>query len=293
MTHIQSLQALSMKNIIIKAVSIGLLVFLRYNVEHWVKPIGLEAKGLNFLDHALGFLYFILILSFVRDLLAFWYRKRKDLTQSGTDNIIVGVNNIYALLVVITGVLAVLGLFEINVRELFASLSIIAAAIAIISKDYISNLIGGMLITFSNNISVGDHVKVGNNKGRVLDISISMFSLLTDDDDVVTLPNSMVYASEIINYTKRVIKKTSIEFEISLGAVHTVKQLEQDLINSLAEYQDSIKEDSYHLKAVSIKKDAVDFKFQYVLEIPDRYKEQEIRKKVIRRVVQIIKQIPE
>ncbi len=170
-------------------------------------------------------------------------------------------------------------------------LSIIAAAIAIISKDYFSNLIGGMLITFSSNINVGDHIKVGNNKGRVLDISINMFSLLTDDDDVVTLPNSLVYASEVVNYTKRIIKKTSIEFEISLGAVQTVTQLEQDLIACLSEYKDNIQEDSYHLKAVAIKKDAVDFKFQYVLDVPDRLMEQEIRKKVVRRVVQIIKQV--
>lgn len=172
----------------------------------------------------------------------FWYRKSKFLSESRTDNIVVGLNNIYALLIAITVLLTVQGLFAINVRELFASLSIIAAAIAIIAKDYISNLIGGMLITFSNNIAVGDHIKVGNNKGRVLDISISMFTLLTDDD-------------------------------------------------FLAAYHDSIKEDSYHLKTVSIKKDAVEFKFQYVLDILDRTKEQEIRKNVICHVVQIIKQV--
>ncbi len=280
-----------MKDIILKGIVIGILVLARYNMEHLTGLVGLEAKGINLLDHLLGFLYFIAILSFLRALLAFWYRKSKRLSRQGTDNIIVGVNNIYALLVVMSVILSVLGLFEINVRELFASLSIIAAAIAIIAKDYISNLIGGMLITFSNNISVGDHVKVGNNKGRVLDISINMFSLLTDDDDVVTLPNSLVYASEVINYTKRLVKKTSIEFEISLSAMHTVTQLEEDLINSLSEYKNDIKEGSYYLKAVSIKKDAVDFKFQYVLDLPDRHKEQEIRKKVIRRVVQIIKQV--
>ena len=280
-----------MQSIIIKVVAVIILVLTRYNIEIWAAPLGLKDKGLYLLDHVLGFFYFILLLSLARELLMFWYRKRKALTSAQTDNIIVGINNIYLLLVVVASLLAVLGLFRIDVREFFASLSIIAAAIAIISKDYISNLIGGMLITFSNNIAVGDHVKVGNNKGRVLDISISMFSLLTDDDDVVTLPNSTVYASEVINYTKRIIKKTSIEFEISLNAIQTVSEQEQDLINALIDYKDSIKEDSYHLKAVSIQKDAVVFKFQYILNIPDRVMEQEIRKKVIRRVVQIIKQV--
>lgn len=280
-----------MKDLLIKGGAVATFLLLRYNQHHIVRFFGPREAEAHFFTNLVSFLYLIAILAFGKELLLFWYRQSKKIPYSDTDNIIIGVHNIYRIVVAVIALLSVLALFEVNAHELFASLSIIAAAIAIISKDYISNIIGGMLITFSNNISVGDYIRVGTNKGRVLDITITMFNLLTDDDDVVTLPNSTVYASEVVNYTKRTIKKTSIEFEINLQAFDTVTQLENDLIETLVEYRESIQENSCHLKAVSIKKDAVEFKFQYILDLPDREKEQEIRRKVIRRVVQIIKHV--
>lgn len=272
---------------------IVIMVFKRYKIHllnnsqtEWLKEIDVA-----FLDVLLNYIYFLLILSFAKGVIFFWYRKSKKIDQQRTDNIILGVNNIHVLVFGIVTVLTGIALMGIDVKGFFASLSIIAAAIAIISKDYISNVIGGMLIAFSSDINIGDYIKVGENKGKVIDMSITMFSLLTDDDDVVIIPNNMVYALDVINYTKRAIKKTSIEFEITLEAISTVSQLETDLVATLKEFDRIIQSDSYNLKAVGIKKDYVEFKFQYILDIPDREKEKDIRKKVIRRVVQIIKKV--
>lgn len=272
---------------------IAIMVFKRYkthllnkNEIEWLKDIDVV-----FVDVLLNYIYFLLILSFAKEVIFFWYRKSKKIDQQRTDNIILGVNNIHVLVIGVVTVLTGIALMGIDVKGFFASLSIIAAAVAIISKDYISNVIGGMLIAFSSDINIGDYIKVGGNKGKVIDMSITMFSLLTDDDDVVIIPNNMVYALDVINYTKRAIKKTSIEFEITLEAISTVSQLETDLIATLKEFDAIIQSDSYNLKAVGIKKDYVEFKFQYILDIPDREKEKDIRKKVIRRVVQIIKKV--
>lgn len=252
----------------------------------WLKEI-----DAGFIDVLLNYIYFLLILGFAKGVIFFWYRKSKKIERQRTDNIILGVNNIHFLVVGVVTILSGIALMGIDVKAFFASLSIIAAAIAIISKDYISNVIGGMLIAFSSDINIGDYIKVGENRGKVIDMSITMFSLLTDDDDVVIMPNNMVYALDVINYTKRAIKKTSIEFEITLEAISTVSQLERDLVAALTEFDSIIQSTSYNLKAVGIKKDYVEFKFQYILDIPDREREKDIRKKVIRRVVQIIKKV--
>jgi small-conductance mechanosensitive channel len=272
---------------------VAIMVFKRYkaylltnNEIKWLKEIDVA-----FVDVLLNYIYFLLILGFAKGVIFFWYRKSKKVDQQRTDNIIFGVNNIHVLVVGVVTILTGIALMGIDVKAFFASLSIIAAAIAIISKDYISNVIGGMLIAFSSDINIGDYIKVGGNRGKVIDMSITMFSLLTDDDDVVIIPNNMVYALDVINYTKRAIKKTSIEFEITLEAISTVSQLETDLVATLNEFDHIIQSDSYNLKAVGIKKDYIEFKFQYILDIPDREKEKDIRKKVIRRVVQIIKKV--
>lgn len=283
-----------MKKTVVQGIAIiAIMIFKHYKVHllnnstsQWVKEI-----DVGFVDVLLNYIYFLLILSFAKNFIFFWYRKSKKIEQQKIDNIILGVNNIHVLVMGVVTILTGIALMGIDVKGFFASLSIIAAAIAIISKDYISNVIGGMLIAFSSDINIGDYIKVGENKGKVIDMSITMFSLLTDDDDVVIIPNNMVYALDVINYTKRAIKKTSIEFEITLEAISTVSQLEADLVATLTEFDSIIQRDSYNLKAVGIKKDYVEFKFQYILDIPDREKEKDIRKKVIRRVVQIIKKV--
>lgn len=263
-----------------------LLILFGYRMS---KPYLLEVIDIDSLGKILGFIIFVLVITLVKEIVFFVHRKGKDLGNNETDNIISGLNNIHIILLGVVGFLTMISLLGVDVKNLFASLSIIAAAIAIISKDYISNVIAGMLIAFSNDVNVGDSVRIGTNKGKVIDLSITMLSLLTDDDDVVIIPNSMVYALDVRNYSKLVIKKTSIEFEMDLEAISTVGKLEEDLIATLKEYHEMIHTDSYSLKTAAIKKDYVEFKFQYILNMPDREKEIDIRRKVIRRVIQIIK----
>ncbi len=103
------------------------------------------------------------------------------------------------------------------------------------------------------------------------------------------LPNNTVFNNEIINYTKREIKKTSIDFEIDIKLIDKVESLEEELKASISKYHSFIKEDSYRLKIVEIKKDFISMKFQYVLEAPDRDLEKDIRKITARRIVEVIR----
>jgi small-conductance mechanosensitive channel len=137
-------------------------------------------------------------------------------------------------------------------------------------------------------INIGDTVQIGGKKGKVTDITLSKFILLNDDDDFVILPNSTVFSNEIINYTRREIRKTSIDFEIDIKHMKNVEELEDELIASLTGFHQLIRPESYRLKIVEIKKDFVSLKFQYVLDKPDRELERDIRRATIRRVLQII-----
>lgn len=235
------------------------------------------------------FFVFLFSLRFIMRLLKWWYRKRNKMPRDKDDNVIYGLSNLYILLVVLLGILSTLALLGINYIELFTSLSIVAAAIAIISKDFITEIISGFIISFSRQINNDDYVKIGEHKGKIIDINLAKTTLLNEDDDVIIIPNHKVFGSEITNYTQREIKKINTEFEISLDALESVEQLEAELIESLKEYRKFIQKDSYNLKIVQIKKDFLQMKFQYVLHKVDRELERTIRKKVARKVVSITK----
>ena len=262
-----------------------LLIYLKVTdydlIESWKIP-------LKKTDVLVNFLIFLISLNTFIYLLAFFYRKRKQYSRRQNDNLIAGLNNIYYL-IISGGVVATMLLFlGFDLFTFFTSLSIFAAALAILSKDYISNVVSGTLIAFSDEINIGDTVQIGGKKGKVTDITLSKFILLNDDDDYVILPNSTVFSNEIINYTRREIRKTSIDFEIDIKYMKNVEELETVLIATLSEYHQLIKSDSYRLKIVEIKKDYVSMKFQYILDKPERELERDIRRATVRRVLQII-----
>ncbi len=238
--------------------------------------------SINFLIFALGFNLLLIFLSF-------FYRRRQGLKYGKPDNVLMGLDNVYIIVMSGAIVITVLSFFGIDPKSLFTGLSIVAAAIAIITKDFIGNIISGIAISFSDEISIGDYVKIGTHKGNVSDITISRLALLNDDDDLIFVPNTTVFLSEVINYTKRGIRKVNIEFEMKIEYLDTIEHLEQDLTESLSDYKDYIENESIRLKIVEILKDSLHLKFYFILHEVNPEMERQIRKKTARRVVNYLR----
>jgi small-conductance mechanosensitive channel len=231
---------------------------------------------------------FLLILDFFQVLLVKFYKRRNRIKHD--DNFVIGVGHIYNILVVGGVLFGVLSIFKINVREAFTSLSIIFAGLAILTKEYVANLLSGMIITFSGHMSIGDQVKIGKQKGKIMDITLQNIHLRNEDDDYIYIPCNTVFFTEVINYTKMTIKRTSIEFEINIKHLESVEVLEAAIIETLQPFHDKIDPDSYYLRVAEILKDRVLLKFQYILKEPNRELERLIRRKTVRRLVEIMHQ---
>ena len=266
---------------------IALSTLMYIEVYHLARVLGTEYD--YFADILIRFFIFALGLSVVISILSGFYRRWKKLDPSRADNVIIGLKNIYYLLLTGALIMTILGFWKIDFRTLFTTLSIVAAAIAIISKDFIAEIISGIIISFSREISINDYVKIGDQKGKIIDITLTKIALLNDDDDLIYLPNSKVFSSFIVNYTKREIKKISIEFEVMIQGLKTVEELETDLVRAISEFKQHIVPNSYTLKIVEIRRDSLALKFQYTLDHINRDLEREIRSKTVRRVVHYVK----
>jgi small-conductance mechanosensitive channel len=279
--------------ILVKTIFFGVLIYLKAQDLPFEKDLSrflhlstkLEtflAVTINFLIFALGFNLLIIFLSFV-------YRRRQKLKFGKRDNVIIGMDNIYILVMSCAIVITLLSFFGIEPKSLLTGLSIVAAAIAIIFRDFIANIIAGIAISFSDEVSIGDYVKIGSNKGLVSDITISRLAILNDDDDLIFIPNIMLFDTEVINYTKKGIRKVNIEFEMKIEYLDTIEHLEHDLIESLQDYRTYIEDDSFRLKIVQILKDSLHLKFYFVLNEVNPEMEKQIRKKTARRVVNYLR----
>ncbi|MBL0005817.1 MAG: mechanosensitive ion channel [Saprospiraceae bacterium] len=190
---------------------LGLVAFFYSKSASWLDDFSFVGPVMLVI---LRFLIFLFGASLVVRLLAMIYRGRKHLPYHKRDNVTTGLSNLFIMFIAAYGFISIFGLFGISLAHMFTTLSIVAAAIAIISKDFFADIISGVVISFSKEISIDDHVKIGDHRGKILDINIAKTALLNEDDDIIFIPNSTVFTSDVINYTKKQIKKTSIEFEI-------------------------------------------------------------------------------
>lgn len=272
-----------------------LLRFLLLFILLYVKQLILDhedflGKAFPILRSTFNFLLLLLGINIVTALLVMFYRLRKNLAYKYTDNVIVGINNIYYLIVTMGLIAMLLGFWGIDMGKLLTSLSIVAAALAIISKEFVSSILSGIIISFSNDINIDDYVKIGTYKGKVLDITLTKIILLNEDDDIILLPNDKVYLSEIINYTRKEIKKVSIDFELDLAFLKSITSLENALREGTKEFSQFIEPNTLSVKIVDIHKEFLALKFQFILKEVNRDIEKIIRKKTVRIIVDIINQ---
>ncbi len=234
------------------------------------------------------FFLFFMSTELVKQVFFFFYRKRNGIAPKQNDNVIQAIVNIHRIIIAFILFGTALSYFNIRLKDLITSLSIAAAALAVLSKDYISNIISGMIIAFSRELEIGNVIKVGEHRGKIEELTLSKVVLINDDDDVIYIPYNIAYSTQIINYSKRTIKKTSIEFSLRQNVVSSVEELERYIKEVIKEYEEFIEPNSYNLKTEHINKDSVEYKFQYILREPNLKLEREIKRLTIRSLVKLI-----
>jgi len=248
-------------------------------------PINYLSKGVTVGIRLLGrFFIFVMAGDLLRRFFIWAYSRKHKQSHRVKNNFQFGINNIAKFIFGLGIIITIFGFFGIDFKSLVTSLSIIAAAIAIISKEYINDFIVGLYFSFSKDVEINDYIQLENIKGKVTEIQMLKIKILNDDDDLIIIPNSKAYNTEIINYTKRDIRSLSIDFQIDINTIKSIEHLEEELIASLQNFSEYLEPNSFNLKIVEMKKDAIDLKFQYTLKHLDRELQKRIRKKTIRQI---------
>ncbi len=206
------------------------------------------------------------------------YRRRNNI--KGKDNFTIGINTIYYIFLSIIMVLLIMVLLRVNVKEFFTSISILAAAIAIVSKDYISNAINGMILMFNNQLSINDHIQIGEHRGKIVHISLLNVQLVNEEDDIIFIPNTTVLSHDIINFSKGESRKASMEFTIAAQTMESMDILEQHLNKALS-VDENIEQDTFKLKILHVRFNKARVRAEVNLKIRDRKSERRFKRQLL------------
>jgi small-conductance mechanosensitive channel len=269
----------------LKIIFLGVFIFIEYKFNKYLETFGVRH---SYIEAFLFYVTSLLFVSISKIIIKTLYLRKLGVKANYQDNFIIGINQIAQLLSFFLFISAVLIFFNVDFGQVFTSLSIVAAALALLFKDYVANAINGMIIMFSNQISLNDRVKMGEHKGKIVNITLLNVQLVNDDEDLIYIPNTAIFAMNVINYTKRAINKISIEFEIDYKHLKNIEDLEKELICALAPFVTEIIPESYHLKIVALRSNCATLKFQYIPANQDRNFEKQIRKIIERKLLEYV-----
>lgn len=213
------------------------------------------------------------------------YRRRNKKNNRIRGNYVLGINQIAALLNAVFAILGLMLAFGINPKEFLTSITIVAMAIALLFRDYITNMISGLLIMFSDQFTIGDTVRIGEHQGKIVDITLANIMVRNDDDDVVLIPNNTAFTTNIINQSLENSRKLTIEFDLSLASSHQYETLEKDLDAALQGYGADIVPGSFRLRVVVVGKDAVHYKLQFSTTKKDTRLRRKLRNDLYLRII--------
>jgi small conductance mechanosensitive channel len=147
---------------------------------------------------------------------------RKALARRDTDPTLIPFASSLAYYLVITFVLvAVLGMFGVQVTSIIAVLGAAAFAVGLALQGTLSNFASGVMLLLFRPFKVGDYVDAGGTAGSVAEIGIFFTTLNTPDNVRVIVPNTSVWGQTIRNYaandTRRNDMVVGVSYDDDLG----------------------------------------------------------------------------
>ena len=190
------------------------------NLEKWFDPHVLGQLLLDWTGRAIAALAIFVIGRLIASWLSRWLTAA--MRRVGMDETLARFfgSLAYIVLVVMVALTAVNAL-GVPTTNFLAIVGAAGLAVGLALKDSLSNFSSGVMLVFFRPFRVGDTVKAAGNEGTV--DSIGMFStvLKTADNATLIVPNSLIYAATITNYTvegtRRIEMAVAISYEDSVA----------------------------------------------------------------------------
>lgn len=106
----------------------------------------------------------------------------------------------------------------IDVTGVVALASVVSLAISLALQDCLTNLIGGFILLSTHPFASGDYVEVAEQSGTVQEIGMAYTKLITPDNKAISIPNSTVIASNVVNYTVTGTRRLDINITTAYDA---------------------------------------------------------------------------
>lgn len=126
-----------------------------------------------------------------------------------------------------------------DISSLITGLGLTSVVIALAAQNLVGSLLSGIAIASDKPFVIGDFIKIGSYEGTVTEIKFRCIRIRTVDDTIVTIQNSTITSTEVVNYTKMTKRRHDIVLNLPLETKSEVlEKLTLRLKNILEEEED-------------------------------------------------------
>lgn len=195
-------------------------------------------------------------------------------------NFVVGIDRIETLLNVIAILISLMLAFGIRPLEFLTSITIVAAAIALLTKDYITNIVNGLIMMFSDQLEIGDKIQVGRHTGFIRDITLINLVLKNDSGEIILIPNSMALTTDVVNFSKNNTHQVIFDSEISSQNEIHLNELEEKLELVLESFPEMVFKEGAQLNILERKADTLLIRFQFPIKTGEKPTEIQVKRAI-------------
>ncbi len=264
------------------AVKLILLIILEifYAGDTVVSPFLAKYEVLNHIIRALIFLLSAnLIFSLGRIITLRIYLQQREETKV-QPNFMLGIDRIEFLLNLIAVLISLMLAFGIQPLEFLTSITIVAAAIALLTKDYITNIVNGLIMMFSDQLEIGDKIQIGRHTGFIRDITLINMVLKNDAGEIILIPNTMALAEVVVNFAKNNTHQVILDAEItSKNEIH-LNQLEDSLLLILGQFPEVVIKEGAQLNILERRTENLLIRYQFPIKSGEKQAEIQVKKSI-------------
>jgi len=154
-------------------------------------------------------------------------------------------DNLGKIIIFLFSVYFVMLCWGINVTAWIASAGILSVVLGFAAKDTLGNLFAGIFIMADSPYKEGDYINLDSGeRGYVRDIGIRSTRIQTRDDIEITIPNSVIANSKIINESGGSHEKERIRITVEVAYGTEIEKV-KNIMNKIAVSCENVCNDPY------------------------------------------------
>jgi len=140
---------------------------------------------------------------------------------------------VFKLTLYLIFVLVLLSKIGVQITGILTALSAMLLAVGMALQNNISNVANGIVIVSTHMFKKGDYIIVDGVEGSITDINFLFTTLMTTDNKKVTMPNSTIVNSTVVNAGANLKRRVDFTFSVAYESdIELVKKIITDVMKS-------------------------------------------------------------